>query len=41
LPLLALVKFSPGVTYTTTDVGADRVYTITETSTGSETMTIL
>jgi hypothetical protein len=40
VPDKARVVFSAGVTQTNTTVGANRVYTVTATSTTSETVTI-
>jgi hypothetical protein len=41
LPAQATVTFSGGVTQTSALVGVNRVYTVTATSTTSETVTIL
>jgi hypothetical protein len=40
LPLSAIAIFSGGVTHTSSIVGLNRVYTVTATSTTSETVTI-
>jgi hypothetical protein len=40
VPAQATVAFSGGVTQTSASVGINRVYTITATSTTSETVTI-
>jgi hypothetical protein len=40
VPRQASVTFSGGVTYTSTPVGVNTVYTVTATSTISETVTI-
>jgi hypothetical protein len=40
LPIQAIVTFSGGVTQTSSIVGQNRVYTVTATSTTSETVTI-
>jgi hypothetical protein len=40
LPLQASVVFSGGVTQTSAVVGTNRVYTVTATSTDSETVTV-
>jgi hypothetical protein len=40
VPAQAFVTFSGGVTHTSATVGPNRVYTVTATSTTSETVTI-